>query len=87
MPHLTHKQIRMLKRQQQMRNQPKEPETEEEILDRIHELEYRRIKLPKTNHPQLPIVQANIADEINRLYRKLETLKKAQEQKQNVPSS
>jgi len=87
---LTGKQIRQLKRQQrqqQMQYQPKEPETEKEILDRIRELEYRRIKLPKINHPQLPIVQANIANEINRLYRKLETLKKAQEQKQNVPSS
>jgi len=89
---LTGKQIRQLKRQQreqQMRQkppQPKEPETEKEILDRINELEYRRIQLPKIHHPQLPIVQDNIAKEIKRLYDKLDVLKVKEEQKPNAPS-
>jgi hypothetical protein len=89
---LTPKEIKMLRRQQQMRNQPpKEPTTEKEILDQIHDLEYRRITLPHIHHPRLPIVEENITKEITRLYVKLEDLKKVkvQEQKSNesVPSS
>lgn len=81
---LTHKEIRKLRRQQQMQNKPpKEPETEKEILDRIHELEYRRVTFPHIHHPQLPQIQENIANEIKRLYKKLEDLKE-QEQKSNV---
>jgi hypothetical protein len=83
---LTHKEIRMMRRRQKMQNQPpKEPNTEKEILDRIHELDYRRIMLSHIRHPQLPSVQENIANEIKRLYGKLEDLKK-QERKENAPN-
>jgi len=86
----THKEIRMLRRQQRMqqmqRQPPKEPNTEKEILDRIHELDYRRIMLSHIRHPQLPSVQENIANEIKRLYKKLEDLNK-QEQKENAPNA
>jgi len=64
-----------------------DPQTEKEILDRIYELEYRRISLPKIHHPQIPIVQENITQEIKRLYAKLEALKKSQEQKPNAPNA
>jgi len=84
---LTHKEIRMMRRQQQMQNKPpKEPNTEKEILDRIHELDYRRIMLSHIRHPQLPSVQENIANEIKRLYKKLEDLNK-REQKENAPNA
>ena len=84
---LTRKEIKMMRRRQQMQNQPpKEPITEKEILDRIHELEYRRVSFPHIHHPQLPIVQDNIANEIKRLYNKLEVLKK-QEQKSNASNA
>ena len=84
---LTLKEIKMMRRRKQMENQPpKEPITEKEILDRIHELEYRRVSFPHIHHPQLPIVQDNIANEIKRLYNKLEVLKK-QEQKSNASNA
>jgi len=54
----------------------KEPETEKEIKERIAELEYMRIKLPKFPSLRVTLRLESLTNEINRLYKKLEGLKK-----------
>lgn len=54
----------------------KEPETKKEITSRIAELEYVRIKLPKFPSPRVTLRWESLTNEINRLYKKLEGLKK-----------
>lgn len=68
-----------------MNRQPRriEPETREEIIARIHELEDKRIKLPHYPHCHVPLIRDNITTEINRLYEKLELLEPIERQEKH----
>ena len=78
------RKMKFEKKPQMPQIKPRNPATEEELLEKIRELEYQRIMIPKYPNPRFVSQRIALTDTIQVYYKKIELLKNAPKGKKPV---